>query len=200
MLKNKIILITGSSRGIGAETAKLAKKYGASVVLHGKTESKELKKLAKEIGSPYIFCDVSDEKAVMKEVKKLKKIDILINVAGINPSKTFTELLNKDWRNIFDVNVMGVVNFSRSTIFQMIKRKSGKIINVASIKGCNSVSGKPAYAASKASVMRITSSMAEEFAPYNILINAVAPARKYDVAAILCELLSASMIAFLVSL
>jgi len=175
MLKDKIILITGSSRGIGAETARLAKKYGASVILHGRTESKELKMLAKEIDSPYIFCDVSDEKAVMKEVKKFKKIDILVNNAGINPSKTFMELSDSDWRKIFDVNVMGVVNFSKSIISQMIKRRSGKIINIASIKGCNSVSGKPAYAASKAGVIRITSSMAEEFAPYNILINAVAP-------------------------
>lgn len=174
MLKNKSILITGSSRGIGRAVAKLAKSYGAEVILHGKTESEQLKILAKELNSQYIVCDASDASAVEIEVKKLK-IDVLVNNAGINPSKTFLELTDGDWREIFNVNVFGVVNFSRAVLKQMIERKSGKIINIASLKALNSVSGKPAYAASKAAVMRITSSMAEEFAPYNILINAVAP-------------------------
>lgn len=175
MLKNKTILITGSSRGIGAATAELAKKYGANVILHGKTESERLKKLAKKIDSSYIFCDVSDEKAVANEVSKFKKIDVLINSAGINPSKTFKELSNKDWNDIFEINVMGTINFSKSVIPQMMKRNFGKIINIASIKGYANISGKPAYAASKAAIIRITSSMAEEFAPHNILINSVAP-------------------------
>ena len=174
MLKDKTILITGSSRGIGAATARLAKKYNARVILHGKTESVELKNLAKELNASYIFCDVSDEESVKKEVDKIGKIDVLVNNAGINPSKTFMQLTNNDWREIFEVNVLGVVNFSRAVIPQMLEIKSGKIINLASIKGYNSIQGKPAYASSKAAVMRITSSMAEEFAP-NILINAVAP-------------------------
>lgn len=174
MLKDKTILITGSSRGIGAATARLAKKYNARVILHGKTESVELKNLAKELNAPYIFCDVSDEESVKKEVDKISKIDVLVNNAGINPSKTFMQLTNNDWREIFEVNVLGVVNFSRAVIPQMLEIKSGKIINLASIKGYNSIQGKPAYASSKAAVMRITSSMAEEFAP-NILINAVTP-------------------------
>lgn len=175
MFEHKTILITGSSRGIGAATARLAKRYGASVILHGKTGSEELKMLAKRLDSPYIFCDVRDEKTVINEVKKFKKIDILVNSAGINPSKTFMELSNKNWQDIFDVNIMGTVNFSKAIIPQMIKRRFGKIINIASIKGYANISGKPAYAASKAAIIRITSSMAEEFAPYNILINAVAP-------------------------
>lgn len=175
MLEHKIILITGSSRGIGAATARLAREYGANVILHGKAESKELKELSKEIDSPYVFFDVSDESAVKREVKKLKDIDILINNAGVNPSKTFMQLSNKDWQQIFDVNVFGVVNMSKAIISGMIKREHGKIINIASVKGYDHIPGKPAYAASKAAVMRITSSMAEEFASKNILINAVAP-------------------------
>lgn len=175
MLKNKNILITGSSRGIGAATAILAKKYGANVILHGKTESKELKKLAKKIDCPYFFCDVSDEKAVQSEVRRFKKIDILVNNAGVNPSKNFMQLTSEDWEKIFKVNVMGTVNFSKAVIPEMIKRRSGVIINIASIKGYPNVSGKPAYAASKAAIIRITSSMAEEFALYNIRVNAVAP-------------------------
>src|SRR3989344_294414 len=175
MLKNKTILITGSSRGIGAATARLAKSYGATVILHGKTESDELKKISRELKSSYIACDITDEATVKKEVSKFKKIDILVNNAGINPSKTFMQLTNEDWHKIFEVNVLGVVNASKAVIPEMIKKGYGKIINIASVKGYTHVSGKPAYAASKAAVMRITSSMAEEFAPYNILINAVAP-------------------------
>ena len=175
MLQNKTILITGSSRGIGAAIAMLAKKYGASVILHGRTNSKELKELAKKLDVPYIYCDVADEKSVRQKIKKLKKIDILVNNAGINPSKTFMELTSRDWKEIFETNVFGIVNVSKAVIPQMIKRGGGKIINVASIKGYAHVSGKPAYAASKAAVMRITTSMAEEFARENILVNAVAP-------------------------
>lgn len=175
MLENKTILITGSSRGIGAITARTAKNYGANVILHGETESEELRELAKELDSPYFFCDVADETVVKREVSKFENIDILINNAGINPSKTFLELTDKDWRQIFDVNVFGVVNVSKAVIPGMIKREHGKIVNIASVKGYPHVSGKPAYSSSKAAVMRITSSMAEEFAPYNILVNAVAP-------------------------
>ena len=175
MLENKIILITGSSKGIGATTARLAKNYGANVILHGRTESTSIRDLARELNSGYIFCDVADEASVQREVGRLGTIDILVNNAGINPSKTFMELTNDYWKEIFETNVLGLVNFSRAVILGMIEKNGGRIINIASIKGYNHVAGKPAYAASKAAVMRITSSMAEEFAPYNILVNAVAP-------------------------
>ncbi len=175
MLNGKTLLITGSSRGIGAATARLAKKYGAEVILHGKSESEELRKIAKELGSRYVAFDVGDEDAVEKAVSKLGDIDILVNNAGVNPSKTFQELTSADWQEIFNANLFGVVNVSRAVLKGMMARGGGKIINIASIKGFSHVSGKPAYAASKAAVMRITSSMAEEFAPYGILVNAVAP-------------------------
>ena len=101
-------------------------------------------------------------------------IDILVNNAGINPSKTFMQLSPRDWQQIFEINVFGVVNVARAVIPGMLEREGGRIINIASIKGYPHISGKPAYAASKAAVMRITSSLAEEFAPH-ILVNAVAP-------------------------
>lgn len=175
MLKDKTILITGSSRGIGEATARRAKKYGAHVILHGKTESEELKRLSKEIDSPYFFCDAANEDAVIKELNKFKNIDILVNNAGVNPSKTFVQLTSEDWRRIFEINVFGIVHFSKAVIPGMLKKGYGKIINIASIKGYPYIVGKPAYAASKAAVIRITSSMAEEFASHNILVNAVAP-------------------------
>jgi 3-oxoacyl-[acyl-carrier protein] reductase len=174
MLEDKIILITGSSRGIGAATARLAKNYGAKVILHGKTESDYLRGLARELDSHYIFCDVKNYEEVERKVSELGGIDVLVNNAGINPSKTFMQLTDKDWQEIFDTNFLGVVNFSRAIIPKMLERGHGRIINLASIKGYNHVAGKPAYAASKAAVMRLTSSMALEFAP-NILVNSIAP-------------------------
>lgn len=175
MLKGKTILITGSSRGIGAAIAVLAKSYGANIILHGKIDSEELRNLAEHTDSPYFFCDVGDEGVIKKAIEKFNNVDILVNNAGINPSKTFMQLESEDWRDIITTNLLGVVNFSKALLPQMMERKKGKIINIASIKALNTVSGKPAYAASKAAVMRLTSSMAEEFAPQGILVNAVAP-------------------------
>jgi len=173
-LGGKTILITGSSRGIGASIAKLAAAYGAKVILHGKTQSAELVNLASEIGAEYISCDVSDELQVKKAVEALGEIDVLVNSAGVNLSKPFLEQTTESWKETFDVNVLGTVNFSKAVLPQMIRNRQGKIINIASIKGYLHIPGSTAYAASKAAIMSLTSNMAKEFAPH-ILVNAVAP-------------------------
>lgn len=175
MSANKIILVTGSARGIGAAIARAAKSQGMDVILHGKDETPELKHLAAELGCRYVTFDVSNMAAVDEAIAGIDGIDILVNNAGINPSKTFQELSAQDWQDIFSTNVFGVVNVSRAVIASMIKRGAGVIVNLASIKALSSVSGKPAYAASKAAVMRMTASMAEEFAPHGVRVNAVAP-------------------------
>ncbi len=174
MLQGKSLLVTGSSRGIGAAVARLAKARGARVVLHGKTESVELKKLSADLDAPYVFFDVADESAAHEAIRTLGSIDILVNNAGINPSKTFAALSITEWREVFETNVLGIVIVSKAVIPGMLERHYGRIIHVASVKGFPYVPGKPAYAASKAAVMRITSSMAEEFSPH-ILVNAIAP-------------------------
>ena len=110
MLKDKIILITGSSSGIGAATARLAKEYGATVILHGRTESENLKKLAQELNCNYIFCDVADKVAVDAEVqrilKKVKRIDCLVNCAGIAPRPSFMESTDEVWVDVYKINVL----------------------------------------------------------------------------------------------
>ena len=174
LFKEKTILITGSSRGIGAATARLAAGYGARVILHGKTDSTLLHNMATELHAKYICCDVADENSVQQEVGKLGRIDILINAAGINLSKPFLEQTTESWKETFDVNVLGTVNFSKAVIPQMLERRQGKIINIASIKGYPHISGSTAYAASKAAIISLTANMAREFAPH-ILVNAVAP-------------------------
>jgi NAD(P)-dependent dehydrogenase (short-subunit alcohol dehydrogenase family) len=174
-LKGKTILITGSSRGIGAATARLAKDYGADVILHGKSESRNLTTLAYELESKYIFCNVSDEHDVCKKVKELGKIDILVNNAGINISKPFLDYIPQDWQQIFETNILGPVNFSKAVIPEMQKNKYGRIVNVASIKGYTTLQGSTAYAASKAALINLTSNLAGEFAKYGILVNGVSP-------------------------
>lgn len=178
MLEGKVILITGSSRGIGAATAKLAKDYGASVVLHGRTESDELKKLAQELDTQHIACDVTDEKAVKKAVdqvlSKQGKIDVLVNSVGIATSKLFLEATSEIWLDLFKVNVLGTVNFCKAVIPAMQAAEYGRIVNIASIRGHSESAGKPAYSASKAAIINLTTTLAKEFAPH-IAVNAVSP-------------------------
>ncbi|MSR70967.1 SDR family oxidoreductase [Candidatus Kaiserbacteria bacterium] len=174
MLKGKRVLITGSSRGIGAATARLARSYGAEVLLHGQTESQELKKLAAELGAPYVCFDVADAAAVQREIAALSPIDVLINNAGISISKPFLELTNQDWASVLNTNVLGTVNVSKAVIPRMLEQKSGSIVHISSIKGFPHTAGRAAFAASKAALITLTASMAKEFAPH-IRVNCVAP-------------------------
>ena len=178
MLKDKIILITGSSSGIGAATARLAKEYGATPVLHGKTESEDLKKLAKELNCEYIFCDVAVKTAVALAVaevlEKVKRVDILVNSAGIALRQKFLDTTDESWINTFKVNVLGTTHFCQAIIPQMQRNKYGRIVNIASIRAYIGTSGKPVYSASKAAIVNLTAVLAKEFAP-NIAVNAVAP-------------------------
>lgn len=177
-LKDKIILITGSSSGIGMATAKLAKKYGATPILHGRTEKEELKNLAKELNCEYIFCDVGDQKAVQSEVQrilgKVGKIDILVNSAGIAPVQEFLESTDESWIDTFKTNVLGTTHFCQAVIPNMQKNNYGRIVNIASIKGYQNMASPTAYSASKAAIINITSSLAKQFAP-TIAVNAVSP-------------------------
>jgi len=178
MLKDKTILITGSSSGIGAATARLAKEYGANVVVHGRTDSPELDAIAKELNAEKIVCDVSDKNAVTSEINKIlekvKKIDILVNSAGIAPAQNFLESTDELWLEVFKVNVLGTNHFCQAVIPQMQKNKYGRIVNIASIRGFTGTAGSTVYSASKAAIVNITATMAKQFAP-DIIVNAVAP-------------------------
>jgi len=178
VFNEEVILITGSARGIGAATAKLAKERGAKVILHGKSESDQLKQLAKELSVDYIICDVVDEKRTKKAVdevlKKVGKIDVLINCAGMTNSKPFLELTDEDWLDAYKVNVLGTVHACKAVLPHMQAAKSGRIVNISSIRGYGITSGRAAYSAAKASIINLTCTLAKEYAPV-ILVNAVAP-------------------------
>lgn len=173
-MKRKI-LVTGSSRGIGLAIAKLAIRDGFDVILHGKSESKELIENSATLSSKYIVFDVSVENQVKSAVSEVSDLYALVNSAGVNISKSFLNLTDSDWKKIYDVNVFGLVNVVRHFSPVILSTSGiGKIINIASVKGYSSTVGRLGYASSKAAVMNITAGLAKELAP-DILVNAVAP-------------------------
>lgn len=173
-MKRKI-LVTGSSRGIGLAIAKLAIRDGFDVILHGKSESKELIENSATLSSKYIVFDVSVENQVKSAVSEVSDLYALVNSAGVNISKSFLNLTDSDWKKIYDVNVFGLVNVVRHFSPIILSTSGiGKIINIASVKGYSSTVGRLGYASSKAAVMNITAGLAKELAP-DILVNAVAP-------------------------
>lgn len=180
MLDGRVVLITGSSRGIGAACARLAKNYGAKVILHGRTESEDLKKLAGELNTEFITCDVADKAAVEKAVKdtfeKLGKIDVLINSAGTLNNKTLFESDDENFLEAFRINFLGTVHFCQAVAPYMKKANYGRIVNMASIRGHAHLANNEsvAYSASKAAVINFTTALAKECAP-SILVNCVSP-------------------------
>lgn len=179
-MKDKVILITGSSRGMGGAAARLAVERGAKVILHGKTETEVLKSLAKSLNAEYIACDVADKKAVSKAVdevlKKVGRVDALINSAGFVKVVPFIETDDEHWIESYKVNVLGTVHFIQAVLPYMQKAKKGRIVNVASIRGhANMASNRGmAYSASKAAIVSLTASLAKEYAP-EIAVNAISP-------------------------
>lgn len=126
----------------------------------------------------YIFCDVSDKVAVEKAVKdilpKIKKIDVLVNSAGIAPRATFLESTDESWLDIFKVNTLGTVHFCQVVLPIMKENNYGRVVNIASIRANVNTSGRAAYSASKATIVNLTSVLAKEFAP-TIAVNAISP-------------------------
>ncbi len=178
MLEGKTILITGSARGIGKATAQRAKAYGADVILHGKTASDHLKGLANELECKWIACDVSNREAVHaaveEHIKPTRKIDALVNCAGLSVRKPFEETTEADWLDPWRLNLLGMVWFSQAVIPLM--QGGGRIVNIAGIRA-HSVATNPtgmAYCAAKAAVLNFTASLAKAYAP-GILVNSISP-------------------------
>ncbi|SDM98643.1 3-oxoacyl-[acyl-carrier protein] reductase [Fictibacillus solisalsi] len=182
-LKGKTALITGAGRGIGRAAAIAFAKEGIHVGLIGRTLT-NLEKTAKEL-KPYgvdvsiAEADVSDYDAVVKAVEtitsELDQIDILINNAGIAQFGGFLELSPEEWKNIIDVNVMGVYNVTRAVLPGMIERKAGDIINISSSAGQKGAPVTSAYSASKFAVLGLTESLMLEVRKHNIRVSALTP-------------------------
>lgn len=183
-LEGKTALVTGASRGIGRAIALALAKEGADVAVNCSSSIVEAEKVAREIqklGREFIVikADVSDkpsvEKMVNEVIKQFGKIDILVNNAGIAVVGPSEKLEEKNWRRGIDVMLTGTFFCSQAAGKEMIKQKSGKIINVASINGIVAFPERAAYCSAKAGVMALTKVLASEWAKYNINVNAIAP-------------------------
>ncbi len=181
-LQNKIILVTGGSRGIGKDISKLFIAEGAHVIITSKN-LKKLEQTAKEIGcSFFVQADIRKEKdvknVISEIIKKFGRIDILINNAGILPKmKPLHKINEKDWNEIIDVNLTGQYRFTKMVIPHM-KKTGGSIINISSDAGLKAFENfyADAYVASKAAMIMLTKSWAIEYASNNIRVNCVCAA------------------------
>ena len=184
MLTGKIALVTGASRGIGRETAITLASYGATVIVNyngSKEKAEEVVKVILENGgkaSSY-GCNVSDYTAVetmMKEiVKEYGSLDILVNNAGITKDGLLMKMSEADYDAVLDINLKGTFNCIKHISRQMLKQKSGHIINLSSVVGVYGNAGQVNYSASKAGIVGITKSVAKELGSRGITVNAVAP-------------------------
>ncbi len=184
MDKNKTVLITGSSRGIGSNMAEKFAREGYNVLINynkSKENAEELyNKLKSEGLSVKAFkADVSkrDEVEAMFEycLKEFGDLDILINNAGVAKGMLFTDVTDEDWDNLMNVNLKGVYLCTQTALKHMISEKKGKIINISSIWGIAGGSFEVHYSASKAGIIGLTKALAKEVGPSNIQVNCIAP-------------------------
>jgi len=180
MLKDKVILITGSSQGIGKAIALKLSSMGAKIALNDIPQQEEnLKKTKQEIeNSNYYFADVSNYGEVEKMIASIEKdfgrIDVLINNAGINQDKTLAKMTEEEWQRVININLTGVFNCSKACL-PLIIQNQGSIINISSIVGQRGNFGQTNYAASKAGIIGFTKSLAKEVGRFNVRVNAIAP-------------------------
>jgi len=183
LLKDKVAIVTGGGRGIGKEIALTLARKGANVVIadiNPQTLAETEQEIAAEgVGVLSLSVDVVDsrqvEQMVNKTLDKFKKIDILINNAGITRDALLIRMKEEDWDKVLAVNLKGTFNCTRFVSRIMIKQRSGKILNIASIIGLIGNPGQANYAASKAGIIGLTKSAAKELAGRGINVNAVAP-------------------------
>ncbi len=176
----KIVLVTGASRGIGREIAKGLAQKGYRVIANYNKSREEAEKLQQENENIEIYkADVSKREEVSKMVqeviKKYGKIDILINNAGISQEKLFTDVTDEDWNTMINNNLYSVFCVTQEVLPNMISRKQGCIINISSIWGMVGASCETIYSVAKAGIDGMTKSLAKELGPSNIRINSIAP-------------------------
>ncbi|SHH33150.1 3-oxoacyl-[acyl-carrier protein] reductase [Thermosyntropha lipolytica DSM 11003] len=183
-LKGKIALVTGASRGIGAGIARELAKAGARVVVNYNTSRERVFKLAEDIEKEggevlVIKADVAAFEEVEFMFSQIEKIwgevDIIINNAGVSLRKLVTDTGEEEWDKVINTNLKGVFLCCRRALPAMIRRRYGRIINIASIWGITGASMEAAYAASKGGVIAFTKSLAREAGYSGVTVNAIAP-------------------------
>ena len=184
MLKDKVIIVTGATRGIGLSIASHCAQQGAKVVVCSRNQD-DCDRVAKQINADHsvetlgLKLDVSSLDDVQSGINQIKetfgRIDVLVNNAGITKDNLLLRLTKDDWDNVIDINLGSVFNTTKSVLKTMLKQRSGRIINITSVVGLMGNPGQTNYAASKAGVIGFTKSIAKEIGVKGITCNAVAP-------------------------
>ena len=184
MLKDKVAIVTGGTRGIGRAIALKLADHGANIVINYRNSDKEAEELkaileGKGVKVLTVKCDISnfeDSKNLMDKCKEVfGKIDILVNNAGITKDTLIMRMKEEDFDNVIDVNLKGTFNCAKHASAIMLKQRFGKIINMTSVVGIVGNAGQVNYAASKAGVIGLTKSLSKELGSRGITVNAVAP-------------------------
>ncbi len=203
LVKDKVAIITGGARGIGKEIARVFAKEGANICICDVDEQmldetvKELQSLGRQaIGLKVDVTNFSQvEEMAQKVLDNFKKIDILINNAGITRDNLLLRMKEAEWDAVLNVNLKGTFNCTKAVSKVMVKQRSGRIVNIASIIGLIGNAGQSNYAASKGGIISFTKSIAKELASRNINVNAIAPGFiKTDMTAKLSQELQESML------
>jgi len=184
-LENKICVITGGAAGIGRKISQCFLQEGAIVYIfdvnqsQGDTAATELSSVYGKEKVFYKNVNVTDESQVEKTLDEIaakhQSIDVLVNNAGIIRDNLIMRMSLEDWKKVIDINLTGSFICSKSVVRHMIKKRSGKIINISSIVGIRGNAGQCNYSASKAGLIGLTKSLAREVASRNVMVNAIAP-------------------------
>jgi len=190
-MKNKVVLITGASGGIGKAIALKFTSFGAKIALNDISSQEEnLKKLKEEIeqlqkveNEPlpfvnYFLADISKYDEVEKMIEEIKKefgrLDVLVNNAGICQDKTLAKMSIQEWQKVIDIDLTGAFNCSKAAL-PLLAQNQGKIVSLSSIVGQRGNFGQINYAAAKAGIIGFTKSLAKEVGKFGVTVNAIAP-------------------------
>jgi 3-oxoacyl-[acyl-carrier protein] reductase len=183
-LRGKVAIVTGGTRGIGRSIVLAICRQGAECAFTYSAHEEAAQSLVAEVRelgrrALPIQLDVRDfegAKAMIEQVKsEFGRLDILVNNAGITRDRSLMGMSKEDWGDVIDTDLTGVFNTTRACIITFLKQKSGNIVNISSVSGIRPMAGQVNYAAAKAGVIGFTKSLAQEVAPYNVRVNAVAP-------------------------
>lgn len=184
MLTERVALVTGASRGIGREIALTLGRYGATVIVNYNGSEEAAVKVVNEIiasgGKAYPYqCNVANyeqTKEMIEEIIKTNsRIDVLVNNAGITKDNLLLKMSEEEFDQVMNINLKGTFHCIKHVVRQMIKQRSGRIINISSISGVVGNAGQANYSASKAGIIGLTKSVARELAPRGITVNGIAP-------------------------